>query len=371
MNEITIITFTIGEAGFPPLSHLVDIVSHIGQNTNLIVTFGARELVFDPKRINQYQIKHDGGGNYFSRVLKVLVTQIKICYHIVKNSRDSDALIFFMGGELLILPMLVCKILDKRFLLLLAASHVKMSEINRDYLSILSSRLCKISFALSDYIIIYSMLLMENWNLEDYESKIRVANEHFLDFDKFKIKEDIHKRQDLIGYIGRLSPEKGVMNFVESIPLLAKNRDLKFVVVGDGTLKDGIDAHLKDKNLNNKVELINWVAHEDLPDYLNRLKLIVVPSYTEGLPNIILESMACGTPVLSTPVGAIPDIIEDGYNGFLMEDNSPKSIETNVIRALGDGNLDRIVSNARSFVEMNYNFNTTLSRYKSVFDEFK
>lgn len=105
------------------------------------------------------------------------------------------------------------------------------------------------------------------------------------------------------------------------------------------------------ENLNKKVELTGWIPHDKLPDYLNMLKLVVLPSYTEGLPNIMLEAMACGTAVLATSVGGIPDVIKDGDTGFIMENNSPECVAENVIMVLNDSNLDRIVKNAKELIE--------------------
>lgn len=123
------------------------------------------------------------------------------------------------------------------------------------------------------------------------------------------------------------------------------------------------------ENLNNKVELTGWIPHDELPDYSNMLKLIVLPSYTEGLPNVMLEAMACGTPVLATPVGTIPDVIKDGETGFIMENNNPECVAENVIRVLEHPDLDKIVKNARELVEKEYTYEAAVERYRMILKE--
>ena len=76
--------------------------------------------------------------------------------------------------------------------------------------------------------------------------------------------------------------------------------------------------------------------------------------------------MACGTPVLATPVGAIPDVIKDGVTGFIMKDNSPECIAENVIRALEHPNLDEIVKNARELIEKDFTYEAAGERYRKI-----
>jgi glycosyltransferase involved in cell wall biosynthesis len=123
---------------------------------------------------------------------------------------------------------------------------------------------------------------------------------------------------------------------------------------------------LNENDLNTKVKLLGWISHHNLPQYLNECKLIILPSFTEGLPSIILEAMACGTPVLATPVGAILDYIKDGETGFIMENNSPECIAGNIIRALNHPNLKQIAENGRKVVEKEFTFEKAVESYKNI-----
>ena len=115
------------------------------------------------------------------------------------------------------------------------------------------------------------------------------------------------------------------------------------------------------------VDSPGWISREELPNYLNQLRLLVLPSYSEGLPNIMLEAMACGTPVLATPVGAIPDIIIDGKTGFIMDDNSPECIAENVIRALNSPDLEEIAEAGRLLVKETFTYEEIMKRWEGVF----
>jgi glycosyltransferase involved in cell wall biosynthesis len=97
----------------------------------------------------------------------------------------------------------------------------------------------------------------------------------------------------------------------------------------------------------------------------------VLPSVYETFPVSVLEACACGTPVLATPVGAIPDVIKDGETGFIMEDNSPESIARNIIHALSRPHLEKIAQNARALVEREFTYEKAVERYRGILNSLK
>jgi len=268
--------------------------------------------------------------------------------------------------------MLIAKLLRKKVVLALPSSLADAEKFEKETFTLLLLYVQTICYVLSNKIILYSPNLIKKWNLEKYRNKISIAHHHFIDFKKFKIKKKIDERESLIGYIGRLSEEKGTPNFVEAISQIIEQKDdLKFLIGGDGQLRSEIENYLNEKNLNDKVKFPGWISHDQLPDYFNEMRLIVLPSYTEGLPNIMLEAMACGTPVLATPVGAIPDVIKDGETGFIMENNSPECITRNVIRALNHPDLEKITMNARALVEREFTYEKAVEGYRNILSELR
>lgn len=355
------------------LSNFIDVLEPLS-NELFIITgkFPNRQ----DKRIRIVRIKGDAKReSIVIRILKFVMTQIRISYNLVKIYKNIDVVIFFLGTRTFPLPMLLLKLLKKKTVLIavgsiIGATYVERTSYIRRFISSHIPRIfAELNYALSDKIIVYSENLIDKLGLEKYKNKILVAHEHFLDFDKFKIKKKLDERNNLVGYIGRLSEEKGTLNFVRAIPevliLKGKNK-IRFLVGGDGSLQDKVREYLREKNLQDKVKLTGWILHDELSDYLNKLKLLVLPSYTEGLPNIMLEAMACGTPVLATPVGAIPDVIKDGETGFILEDNSPECIARNVIRVLNYPNLDKIVKNARELVKKEFTHKAAVERYRKI-----
>jgi len=232
--------------------------------------------------------------------------------------------------------------------------------------------LAAINFSLADRIIIYSPALVQKLNI-NRENRIVVAHRHFVDFKKFAIKKEINERANMIGYIGRLSEEKRILNLIKAIPLVLKKKaDAHFMICGQGSLAHKVEKIIEARGLEANVKLTGWIPHEDVPRYLNELKILVLPSFTEGLPNILLEAMACRTPVLATTVGAIPDIIKDGENGFLLKTNDPRHIAERIIELLNKPDLlEKVSINAYNYVRENFSYEKTLEAWRKILSELE
>jgi len=368
---ICIITGVTRSSTYIPLSNLFSIFQFQEQRIKLFLTGDPLDFSCF-KNVTTNWIPYNSSKIEVLNVFTYLFLQMRISLQILRDHRSSGTYILIFGSENFFILILLLKILNKQIILFYTGSTSRNYSQLNPKLSYLFICIQKINNAFSNKIILYSKNLISEWNLGNYHHKILIAHRHFLDFTTFTVTISYPDRPPLIGYIGRLSAEKGVQLFVQALPaILSEQKDLRVLIGGDGQLKESIEISLDTENISARVDLPGWISHDDLPKYLNQLRLLVLPSYTEGLPNIMLEAMAYGTPVLSTPVGAIPDVIRDGVTGFIMEDNSPECIARNVIRALNSSELEMIAERGRHFVEEEYTFEKTAENWTKIFQDIK
>ena len=129
-------------------------------------------------------------------------------------------------------------------------------------------------------------------------------------------------------FAGRLSAEKGIPE------LLAATEGLNLVVAGDGPLR-----HLVP-------DALGFVPHDELERLYARAAVVVLPSYREGLPLCVLEAMAYGRPVVASAVGGIPELVEDGVTGYLVEPGDVAGLRAAIERLLADPALRRRMGRA-------------------------
>ncbi len=296
--------------------------------------------------------------------------QIKMSWALLKIARKVDMVIFFLGGDLCLVPLFCAKITRKRTMRIVIEASARAGRLSYGgAISRVLNLLGKINYSLSDRIMLETGSTAE-WLGLDHKFRKKVSNggELFVDARFLKSPAPYDSRRKIIGYVGQLTENKGVMEFVAAIPLiLEQDKSTEFLIGGDGKLFNAIQERLKTDGLQDRVTLSGWIPDVELPEYLNRLKLFVLPSYTEtGVPTAVLEAMACGTPVLATAVGGITDAIKHAQTGFILKDSSPESISEGVVKALECPHLGQISKEGRKLVEAEYTLAQTIRRYRDI-----
>ena len=363
------------------LKDIMEIFSRMPLQGFLITNSGFN--IINNAKIEKIGIRERNNYQYRFKLLKFIYVNFLCVYFIIKNLSEIDIIICPLGGisgEYNFVLVLISKIFRKKvivfhrggkkpddFLLIMPDSLLK--SISYIFLKVIM----RIEYKLSDIIVIQSNNIIKYGALEKFRGKIFITSARFVNTDNFISKINISNRPRNVGFVGRLSKEKGILNFLNGIMIILETRkDIRFLIVGSGPLFSDIKQFIDERKLYNCIEMVDWIYDtNDLINLLNNLTLLVLPSYTEGLPGIMVEAMACGTPVLATPVGAIPDVIRDGETGFIMEENSPECIARNVMRALSDPDLEGVAERGRRFVEREFTFEKAVERWRGILGEIQ
>lgn len=167
------------------------------------------------------------------------------------------------------------------------------------------------------------------------QEKIVYISSMYIDFGIFK-PVDLPKKYDLI-FVGRLTKNKGINLLLEAASKLKTQiSNFKLLIVGTGPLAEYLKFKIKNLKMQNNIILYGWARDsQEVAELLNQSRILVVPSYNEGGPRVVLEAMACGVPVLATPVGIVLDIIKGGEYGGVIDWN-PVDISQKAVELLGN-----------------------------------
>lgn len=168
----------------------------------------------------------------------------------------------------------------------------------------------------------------------------------------------------IIGAISNFYPAKGLEYLIEAATKINRE-DVVWCVIGDGSERHSLERLIKDKGLEEKVLLVG--RRENASQYLNAFDLFVLPSVKEGFPWVILEAMAAKLPVIATRVGAVPEIIEDGINGYIVEPRNPDQISERVTALLSNSSRAQEMGiQAHQRVLFAFNIETTIRQIEKL-----
>jgi len=144
--------------------------------------------------------------------------------------------------------------------------------------------------------------------------------------------------EDVLLFVGRLVPAKGLANLLMALPYLESKRPIRLLVVGGNDQPPGPIKSLrnlaKELSIEDRVTFLGSVEHQELPWYYSAADICVIPSFHETFGLVALESLACGTPVVSTRVGAMEKVIQSGHTGYVVNDNTPAHLAATIVRLL-------------------------------------
>ena len=168
--------------------------------------------------------------------------------------------------------------------------------------------------------------------------------------------------EEMLLYVGSLHPAKGVDYLMEAVTLLERP-NCRLVIVGDGQERERLKS-LAD-SLGLLVTFVGVVPKEKVPLWMSAADLLVHPTLSEGFGLVVLEASSCGLPVVASNVGAIPDIIDDGVNGYLIEPADAAALATGIEKSLKES--AQLSSHSRQ-VALNHDVNLQVERVLAAYN---
>lgn len=214
-----------------------------------------------------------------------------------------------------------------------------------------------------------------------------VLGEHFIDMIKEKAPEartavlynaihtyagnNYHDEARYILHLGKLGKRKGTYDLLDVIKHLDTyiSEDICFLLCGDGDIRE-IEQKICEYGVSHRIKYLGWVGKAQKEHLLAQTMLHVLPSYNEGLPMSILETMAYGIPNISTRIAAIPEIIKDGINGFLITPGDIGALTQKICMLIENYDLRKHFSQTSyDFISDKFTLQYHVERLKEFYNE--
>jgi len=179
---------------------------------------------------------------------------------------------------------------------------------------------------------------------------------------------EVKGRSKSIVFVGRLHQVKGVQYLLTAMKQIHEEiPDTRLILVGDGEERERLQRMVDDYKLDRCVEFVGRVPHEKIPEYLLLADIFVLPSLSEGFPVTILEAMSCGLPIVASRVGGIPDILEDGVNGYMVEAKSSDELAERLTALLKNDEMRMKISNNNLQEVRRYSWESVTMTVESIY----
>lgn len=178
----------------------------------------------------------------------------------------------------------------------------------------------------------------------------------------------VERSSTLLLFLGEIGDRKGIFDLIQAMSQISGSvPDVRLVAGGSGDI-DAARRCAKELDVEKHVVLPGYVSGAEKSRLLAEAAIYVLPSYNEGVPISILEAMSVGLPIVTTPVGGIPDVIRDGEEGFLIPPGSVDQLARSIIELLGNEELrKKMGENAQRRLRAEYSPETSLSALATLY----
>ena len=169
-------------------------------------------------------------------------------------------------------------------------------------------------------------------------------------------------------FVGGLRSVKGVEFLIQAMSIVGRHYSkVKLLIVGDGKERQSLESLTRKLDLERLVNFIGGTSHKNILGYMAASDVFVLPSLSEGFPNVLLEAMAVGLPIVATNVRGIPEIIKDGENGFLVDPKDAEGIAEKVLQFLANDDLRQRISRNNKERVKGYSWESAIEKLEEVY----
>jgi len=191
-----------------------------------------------------------------------------------------------------------------------------------------------------------------------------------VNIERLAISKKCERAENRLLYLGWYIKEKGIYDLVDAVEIMAR-KGTKVYLEFYGTkeivaLKD----YVRKKNLTSEIEVNGWIRGQKKLEVLHKSTMLILPSHSEGLPNVILEAMATKTPIVATHVGGLKEVLNDGDNALIAKVRNPEDLSNKILRCLEDKQLRQKIA-AKAFLDAKtkYDVPVVKTKFEKIMDE--
>ncbi|TYK64779.1 glycosyltransferase family 4 protein [Colwellia echini] len=209
------------------------------------------------------------------------------------------------------------------------------------------------------------VVLSDSWfdYLKSISGRSVAVINNYVDIDK------VHatRRKGHILFLGAFIKRKGIYDLIHAVAKL--DIDYHLHLCGSGE-NDKVHELVDKLELNDSITFHGWINTEQKQQLLSDCELMILPTYNEGLPMVIIEAMACEIPIISTPVGAIPEVIIEGETGYLFNQGDVEEMYYKLTRVLNnDKENEYVCHNAKAFYADNFTSHVVLPKWNKLYEK--